>query len=527
VSLTRRAFLERLGLAGGVGATYLGMQAMGLLNTPPAAANPFMLPPQSGAGRSVVVLGAGIAGLVSAYELQRAGWNVTVLEARDRVAGRVWTVRGGDRIVQNGRPDQICQFGEGLYLNAGAARIPHTHHAILGYAKQLRVPVEVMVNANRAARIAAGDLVITHGQLINDVRGGVSELLSKAINRGGLDHVMTPGDKTLMRQFLSFYGELAESGEYMPRGRSGFVELPGAYRTSGRFLPRKRLSELLSHRSLGLPLLFEEFFDMQAPMFQPVGGMDRIAHALYEEVRPAVRLNSPVTAIRRTGEGVRIHHGPGDQVVEADYCVCTFPLNLLEKIPADFSPAKKAAIRGVPYTSGTKVAFEAPRFWEDEGIHGGLAWTDAPNENLIYPSDRLLADRGVLVAGYSVGFNGPDSPTRFAAMSHEERFRLCREQVERLHPGKSQFLERPATVAWRLTPWSEGVGPNHPDFFQETRPARYDELLKPEGPIVFAGEHLSYLLFWQEGAALSAHAALARLHEIAAAPAAAAKEIAR
>ena len=61
----------------------------------------------------------------------------------------------------------------------------------------------------------------------------------------------------------------------------------------------------------GLPLVFEEFFDQQAPMFQPVGGMDRIAHALYEQVRPAVRLNSPVTAIRRRGAGVRIEHGPG------------------------------------------------------------------------------------------------------------------------------------------------------------------------------------------------------------------------
>jgi len=517
MSLTRRAFLERLGLAGGVSATYLGMQAMGLLHTPAASAAPFALPPQSGAGRSVVVLGAGIAGLVSAYELQRAGWNVTVLEARDRVAGRVWTVRGGDRIVQNGRPDQICRFSDGLYLNAGAARIPHTHHAILGYAKQLRVPIEVMVNANRASRIAAGDLVISHGQLINDVRGGVAELLAKAINRGALDDLMTPGDKTAMRQFLSFYGELAQSGDYSPRGRSGFAELPGAYRASGRFLPRKRLSELMAYPSLGLPLMFEEFFDQQAPMFQPVGGMDRLAYALHREIRPAVRLNAPVTAIRRTGEGVRIHHGPGDQVVEADTCVCTLPLNLLEKIPADFSPAKKAAIRGVPYSSGTKVAFEAPRFWEHEGIHGGLGWTDAVNENLMYPSDRLLSDRGVLVAGYSVGFNGPDSPVRFTALSHDERFRLCREQVERLHPGKSNLLERGVTVAWSLTPWSEGVGLDHADWFQPTRPPRYGELLKPEGPIVFAGEHLSYLLFWQEGAALSAHAALAQLQQVAAA----------
>src|SRR5581483_2765337 len=89
MAFTRRAFLERLGAVGGVSAVYLGMEAMGLLAVPPAAAKPFALPPGSGRGRRVVILGAGIAGLVSAYELKRAGWNVTLLEARDRIGGRV------------------------------------------------------------------------------------------------------------------------------------------------------------------------------------------------------------------------------------------------------------------------------------------------------------------------------------------------------------------------------------------------------------------------------------------------------
>src|SRR6185503_9488817 len=106
MALSRRTFLERLGAVGGYSAVYLGMEAMGLLNVPPAAAEPFAMTP--GGGRKVVVLGAGIAGLVSAYELRKAGWDVTVLEARDRVGGRSWTVRGGDRIVQTGRPDQLC-----------------------------------------------------------------------------------------------------------------------------------------------------------------------------------------------------------------------------------------------------------------------------------------------------------------------------------------------------------------------------------------------------------------------------------
>ena len=519
--LTRRAFLERLGMVGGLSAAYLGMEAMGLLRAPPARAEPFALPPGSGAGRSVAILGAGIAGLVAGYELKRAGWDVTLIEARDRVGGRVWTIRGGDRIVQNGRDDQLAAFSDGLYFNAGAARIPSAHHTILGYAKALGVPIEPMVNTNRAARWDFDGRAWTNRQMVNDLRGRISELLAKSIDRGALDREIPAGERSALRQFLAFYGELGVDAAYSPAGRSGYEELPGGYHATGRPLPPLSLSQLMSRPAWALPLVFEEFFDQQAPMFQPVGGMDRIAEALHAELRPHVRLGSPVTQIRRRGGGIRIVHGD-DERTDADYCLCTLPLNLLQRIRADFSPAKRSAIRNVPYLPSVKVAFESPRFWEDEGIYGGLAWTDRPNENMIYPSDGWHSDKGILVAAYSAGWTGQNHPQEYAAMGHAERFAVAREVVERLHPGKSALLNKGVTVAWGLTPWSEGVGPVHPDWFATPRPARYAELLRPEGPIFFAGEHLSYVLFWQEGAALSAHEAVRTMTEHAAQTAAAA-----
>ena len=525
--VTRRDFLERLGAIGGFSAVYLGMEAMGLLNVPPAAAEPFQLPRAPGRGRRVVILGAGIAGLVSAHELKQAGWDVIVLEARNRIGGRSWTVRGGDRVVQTGRPDQVCGFSEGLYLNTGPARIPHHHHAILGYARAFGVPMEIMVNSNRAARSEIGGRTFTNRQLAYDVRGRFSELLAKAIDRGALDQELTGGAKEGMRQFLAFYGSLGQDGAYAPDGRSGFDPLPGGYRETGRPIGGMRLQEIMAMGgSIGLPLMFEDIFDMQAPMFQPVGGMDRIAYAFYERVRPLVRLNSPITAIRRRDAGVRILYGPGELAIDADYCICTLPLNLLGRLPADFSPAKQAAIRdNSAYLVSTKVGFESPRFWEEEGIYGGLAWTDRANENIFYPSSGWLSDKGVLVTAYSSGWTGQDHPAAFAAMSHEERFRVCRDSVEALHPGKAHLLARPVTVSWPLTPWSEGVGPIGPAYGGNgaqggTRTAAYEELLRPEGPIIFAGEHLSYVPFWQEGAALSAHAAMRVLAEQAASRAA-------
>jgi monoamine oxidase len=507
MALTRRNFLDRLGSVGGASAVYLGMEALGLINAPPASAERFALPHGAGRGRKVVILGAGIAGLVSAYELRRAGWDVTVLEARDRIGGRVWTVRGGDRVIQTGRPDQVCAFSDGLYLNAGAARIPTAHHVILGYARELGVPLEVMVNSNRAARWDFGGKVVTSRQAMSDVRGRFSELLAKAIDKGALDGEMTPGDKTAMRQFLRFYGELGEKGGYEPSGRSGYADLPGAYGAEGKPMAAMALTDLMKQRDWGLPLLFEEFFDQQSPMFQPVGGMDRIAHALYEKVRPAVRLNTAITSIRRNGAGVRIVHSRGK--TDADYCICTLPVNLLARVDNDFSASKQAAMRDIAYVPSVKVGFESRRFWESEdGIYGGLGWTDALTENVLYPSGGWHGDKGVLVAAYSVGWIDNANPVKLSAMSHEERFRLCREVIGRLHPGRAGELQRPVTVAWGLTPWSEGVAPAADDWFQPGRTPRYAELFKPEGPVFFAGEHLSYVQFWQEGAALSAHEAM-------------------
>src|SRR5205814_7647638 len=89
--LTRRALLEQIGTVGGLGAAYMAMEALGLAIPTPAGAENFQLPPVSGSGRSVVILGAGIAGLVSAYELRRAGYQVTLLESRNRIGGRPWT----------------------------------------------------------------------------------------------------------------------------------------------------------------------------------------------------------------------------------------------------------------------------------------------------------------------------------------------------------------------------------------------------------------------------------------------------
>jgi monoamine oxidase len=492
---------------------------MGLAVPTPAGAESFALPRTSGNDRSVVILGAGIAGLVSAYELKRAGYRVTVLEARDRIGGRSWTIRGGDKVEQIGRPDQHATFDPGLYFNAGPARIPSTHRLILGYARRFGVPLETFVNSNRNAGWDFGGKVQPERRMVEDMRGHVAELLAKAIDLRALDQQVSKDELADLRQFLVPYGALDATGKYSPVGSEGYTVEGGAYNQRPVPLAPLSLSELMPSSGSGqrrgsfvLPYIFEHIWDMQATMLQPVGGMDRIARAIYDQVKTDVRLRTPVTAIRRGGSGVRIEHGPGQLATNADYCICTLPLPILGRIPNDFSSSKKAAIAAAPgYQHSVKVAFEAPRFWElDDNVYGGLAWTDRPNENVIYPSSGFNQPKGVLIPAYCAGWTRGDNPDAFSALSHEERFRICRDSIEALHPGKSHLLSKGVTVAWGLTPYSEGVsaqwpgGPVNPG----DRGQVYQELLKPEGPIVFAGEHLSYQPAWQEGAASSAHEAL-------------------
>src|SRR2546430_11034422 len=187
---TRRDFLRRVAQVGGYRATYLTMQAMGLLGAA-AVAEPLALETGARHGTKVVVLGAGVAGLSAAYELGKAGYDCTVLEARDRVGGRNWTIRRGTSIEMTDGSRQVCDFDQDLYWNAGAARLPSHHQAVLGYCRDFGVALEVEVNTSRGALLhnpAANDgKPIELRQIVNDVRGEISELLGKAISRGALD----------------------------------------------------------------------------------------------------------------------------------------------------------------------------------------------------------------------------------------------------------------------------------------------------------------------------------------------------
>ena len=252
-------------------------------------------------------------------------------------------------------------------------------------------------------------------------------------------------------------------------------------------------------------VLFEEAFDMQATMFQPVGGMDHIPMAFAAKLGPAIRLGCEVAAIRRVPQGVRISyhdkHRGGARTIDAEYCLVTIPLKVLSGIKADFSAPYRAAIAAVEYGNAVKIAWQAERFWErQDHIYGGISWVKGPSTLVWYPSGGLFSAKGIVLGAYAVRDDADDLATRPLG----DQFALTRAMIDELHPGHGKELEKPMAIAWSKVPYSLGIAARwRPDQDQD-----YALLGQPDGPFYFAGEHLSHIGAWQEGAILSARRAI-------------------
>jgi monoamine oxidase len=524
MSQSRRAFLSQVARVGGYGAAYTAMQALGLLPLAAVASTLPALPGDFGAGKKVVILGAGITGLVAAYELRKAGFSCTVLEARARPGGRAWSVRNGTKVEFTDGTVQQCTWEPGHYLNAGPARIPSIHTHYLGYARALGVPMEVLVNSTRSALMQSDDVnggkPVEQRQVIYDTRGYIAELLAKAIDQHTLDDPLTGEDAQRMLELLRNFGALNERYAYTGTERAGYLVNPGAASEEARLQRPLPLHDLLAANfavgSNSSGEFSEDVLRWQPTMFQPAGGMDRLPYAFARALGSIVRFEVPVQEIRKTADGVRIVYTKAGRTaaLEADYCICTLPLSIMRLLKTDFSPAHNQAFSSVPMGSLYKIAWESPRFWEsDAHIYGGMSFLKGKEINLVwYPTGGFFTPKGVLVAGYDTErLDGSGQLTAFGKLSSmQAKFHASRAGVEVLHPGRSRELAKPIYVSWDRIPYSLGAYAN---IRRESSKAAYTQLNQPDGRLLMAGDYLSQVDGWQEGGILSAHRAVALLSE--------------
>jgi len=523
MTLTRRTFLEGLGRIGGTSLLLAGMEAFGMGIASAQTAPP---PLQGGGkGKKVVILGAGVAGLTSAYELGKAGYDVTILEARSFAGGRSQTARKGFQLTELGGETQTCTFDEGNYINHGPWRIPFHHRSTLHYVKEFGVEVELFNNDNDNGYMFAtqgkGPLAnkpVRKMEIAADMRGNAAEILAKVVQSGSLDQQFGAGDKELFLEYLKSEGWL-DGKDYKYHGTDGrgWITKPGAGLVAGTPSKPYDFTDVL-HSGGWRVLSSVSDWDQQRTMFQPKGGMYMIPRGFVEKggVGEKIRYSTVVEKIRQNAKGVEISvvDDKGQKsVVKADYCICTIPLSVLKTIDNGLSPAKKAAMDGAAYAPVGKIGLQMKRrFWEeDHWIYGGHVFTDDMDIGSIsLPSTNWLGQKGVLLGYYQFFANA----AKVSAMTHVERTNFALDFGQKVFPAYRDSFESSFSVAWHRVKYNLGGWAMWSD---EARARDYPILLQPEGRIYLAGEHLSHIGGWQAGGIESAWMQIAELHKHASA----------
>lgn len=448
-----------------------------------------------GKPKKVIVVGAGLAGLAAGYELLRAGHDVLILEAQHRIGGRIYTMRE--------------PFAQGLYGEAGAMRIPRAHELTMAYIEKFGLQTEDFVMGNPQAYVYIGgvkrrlaevqanpDLLgfdtadSEKGKLAGDLWDEAIRPLVKRVEKEGWDGVVAEYDEYSVREFL----ELKKWSE-------GMIEMFGLLNNQ----------EAVMNSSF-LELLREDGGNYYVNMCQIKGGMDNLSHAFLPALAPHIRYGAKMIAIDQTPDEAVIHYQTAAGRFEArgDYAIVTVPFPVLRHVEAlkPFSRAKQRAIRQLHYDASAKIFFQTRRrFWEtDEGIYGGGTVTDLAIRNLFYTDYGKETGRGILLASYTWS----EDAQRWGSLPPHERIEQALENVAEIHPQILDEFEAGASHMWHDDPFAGGAFALF-DPGQQT--LLHDEIVKPEGRIHFAGEHVSLYHAWIQGAFESGIRAAAAIHQ--------------
>lgn len=522
---TRRNFLESIGKLGGAAAMFQSMVAMGMLHTPTAWAGPARLPAAGGAGKTVVILGAGMAGMATAYELQKAGYRCIILEALARPGGRNFTARRGTQVIEdlgpNGRTVQTCQFDDGLYMNLGPARLPFHHERVMHYCKEFAIALEVYVMSTTANLFqtdkAFGGQAMPRYRLANDVNSHIAELLNKAVNRNALDAEVTMEDRLRFIEMVRSFGGLPSDGPGTAGARTprNNCLTPMKVEATCAAHPRLPINELLNsnfwqHR-VNQPLEGE----WQPTLFQPVGGMDKLVDVFTKRLGKTIRYNAEVIEIINLPEGVQVvvrdRKTGNTSTVRGDYCLSNMPLPKLVNVKSNLSAEFKQAVAQARISPNYKLAWQANRrFWEQApyNIYGGISYTDNPITQMSYPSNDYQSKSGILAGSYSYGADA----IAYGDMTMPQRIVAARRDGIKMHKELASETLVPSnkavSIAWHQAEGQCGCGALWDMSKAEERRA-YQRLLAPDGRFFVMGDQVSPLSGWIEGAFMSSeHAVL-------------------
>lgn len=441
-------------------------------------------------GVSVLVVGAGLAGLTAARDLVALGAAVTVVEARNRVGGRVSTIRAG--------------FADGQHAEAGGDFIDENHDEMRRLVKSLRLDVVQIlrhgwsyVRPDEAGTLRAAPIT----------PGAGWDRLASALAALGAPYRLaerrwdTPIAAAIARRSVRQWLDESQADADLRAVATGL---------RGFFLAEPDELSLLA--------LVDQFASGDPPAsprtYRVLGGTDRVATALAAPLADRVNLSTELVALSQRGARVRatLRHKRQTQQFACDYVVCTLPTSILRRVPITpaLPPQQHEAIAALKYGRATKTLLQfSSRFWRvprkpsayASALPFGAVW-DANEEQRGKPA--ILS----LLAG------GAASDDTIAVLGREGAVGVAK-QLEWLGSGRAQLLHA-HHVSWEADPFARG---GYAFFDPSFPPARRGLLAQPCGRLFFAGEHTS--LRWQgymNGAVESgrrAAAEIAATHELA------------
>ena len=412
------------------------------------------------AGTSVVVAGAGLAGLSAARALESRGAAVTVVEARDRVGGRVWTLRK--------------QFAARQQAEAGADLIEEEQDRVLELATELGLkPVRILrqsfgfygPDARGRRKVHSGPGAMARvGRLLGDATRDFKAA------EGRWD---SPVSAHLGRQSVAQWLDQVKAPANLRAGVRGF---------RGFFLAEPE--------DLSLLPLVEQLAESGPPgrgrIFRIDGGNDRLATAIAQRLRGAVLLKTVVRQIRRHDERVTVTIealGKPHTELSADFVVCALPASTARGVFFDppLPEPQRDAIERLRYGCATRLLLQFDRrFWRKAGRPIAFG-TDLPTGAVWDGNEHQRGPQGILSF-----LAGGQASKALQDILHAEGERGVIRQIEWL--GRPARLLASQVVAWDHDPWARG---GYAYFDPSFDPMLRAWLVRPAGRIVFAGEHTS------------------------------------
>lgn len=428
----------------------------------------------------IIIIGAGMAGLSAAYEFQKSGVDCIVLEARNRVGGRVFSVRS---------------FTEGLVAEGGGEFIDQKHHRMIALAKEFKLTLSHI----GSWQAHGGDWGLFNGKagVLDDVKVWGTDLNTEVYK---------------MWQALAELGKQV-SNPLMPidepnakdldsKNVADWIKAQQAHSLAKELFTCHIRSEYTCEPEnfslLDLARNAASYYsdpDEDKPNYRIYGGNDLLPQAI-AKVLPDVRLNAVVTSVKVQDEKVDVTYKQGDTffTLQADYVILATPLTVARQIDfaSSLSTAHQRLIKEISYGAVTKVLIEyRKRFWDEFGWSGHL-YTDEAIVMSWNATQHIEHEHGILTA-----YTGGKNAQTFSQLSDAERTEIAIQVINKAFPKSADLVEKTATIAWLNEPFTRAsymaLAPN-----QVT--AHWKTLFTPSGRLYFAGEHATPIQGYMEGA---------------------------